>query len=212
MHLQLRSGRPSGPGFALALDAEVVLDLVASPRQPRGTAPPRRSALAAEHPAAQPVPERRVARTCKRPHHGRASIGRTRWRVGSGRPVGGRKRPRKRAPAGAVPSSGPSLNSIGWAPRGPAPTAGLVGSTGDRRPHLPGRVRSPRGRCGRRSPVDPTRPAVGAGPRGAQPMEFREGPELGTAPAGARLRGRFRPPTGRPLPTRHLVRPMEARP
>ena len=56
------------------------------------------------------------------------------------------------------------------------------------------------------------RHARGPGPRGPEPVERRQGPQLGAAAARAGRRGGLRPPAGRPLPPRHLVRPLAARP
>ncbi len=54
--------------------------------------------------------------------------------------------------------------------------------------------------------------------RGAAPpwrhvaLERGQGPVLGAAPRGTCLRGRLRPPPGRPLPTRHDLRPLATGP
>ena len=47
--------------------------------------------------------------------------------------------------------------------------------------------------------------------RRAEPLERRPEHELGAAPAGAGGRGGLRPPPGRPVPPRHVVRPLAAR-
>ena len=59
-------------------------------------------------------------------------------------------------------------------------------------------------------PRSSTRRASGC-PARTQPLEPRQGPVVGAAPHRARLRGRVRPPAGRPLPPRGDVRALAPR-
>ena len=68
------------------------------------------------------------------------------------------------------------------------------------------------GRQPRRAPVARRGRRRRTGPRGPEPLERGQGPQLGAAPTRAGGRGRLRPPPGRPVPPRHVVRPLATRP
>ena len=66
--------------------------------------------------------------------------------------------------------------------------------------------------AGRRSSVAGRRHPRRACPRWPEPLERGQGPQLGAHPPRPGGGGRLRPPPGRPLPARHVLRPLASGP